>query len=542
MRAGAKVFKRAAGLLLASAIFAMGATERLAEREVAEWVIRQGGRVVLEGSRTPLRDLSELPSGELHITGVDLFNTIVEPKKLEKLSGLTGLRELDLPASMWTPFSDSPLDANDALKNLAGLKNIERLYFSLHFLPTYNVQDKGLAYLTGLTHLRELRLAQSQVVKPNLATFVHLQSLDLNDSTFTDEGMKGLEGLKELRRLYLRNTAVTDEGLKHLSSLTQLEELDLYGVKVTESGLVSLRNLTAMRKLNLLGAEIDDAGMQILSGMIHLRELNLYRTHITNAGLSKLAALKELVSLDVRYSRVTDGGVVALHAAIPECAVEFVGGAAGPITGAAAIRPAGTSEKAVAEWIKALGGKAEFKDGKLRSISLASRRVSDSQLDYLRGLRNLETLDLAATETGDLGLSAVKSLTGLRELILSNTSVSDSGLANLSGLAKLQTLRLDGTLVRGPGLAHLKGLTSLIELDLTSSPVTDEGLKQIGEMRSLERLRLSYSDITDEGLAPIEKLAQLKVLELNGTDVGRHGHGQLSSLFTLRLRNSKLHA
>jgi hypothetical protein len=195
--------------LLASAIFAMAATER----EVAEWVVRQGGRVVLEGSRTPLRDPSELPAGELHIIGVDLTNTNIEPQKLEMISGLTGLRELYLPGSMWTPFSDSPLDANKELGSLAGLKNIERLYFSLHFLPTYNVQDKGLAYLTGMTNLKELRLAQSQVVKPNLAPFVHLQSLDLTDSTFTDEGMKALEGLRELRRLYLRNTPVTDEGL-----------------------------------------------------------------------------------------------------------------------------------------------------------------------------------------------------------------------------------------------------------------------------------------------------------------------------------------
>ena len=268
-RAGVKVFERAASMawlrfcccLLASGTFAMAATER----DVAEWVIRQGGRVVLEGSRTPLRDLSELPSGQLHITGVDLTNTLIDPEKLEKIGGLTGLRELYLPASMWTPFSDSPLDANDDLKYLAGLKNIERLYFSLHFLPTYNLQDKGLAYLTGLTHLKDLRLAQSQVVKPDLTKFIHLQSLDLNDSTFTDEGMKGLEGLKELRRLYLRNTAVTDEGLKHLSGLTQLDELDLYGVKVTDSGLASLQNLTAMRKLNLLGAEIDDSGMETVS-------------------------------------------------------------------------------------------------------------------------------------------------------------------------------------------------------------------------------------------------------------------------------------
>src|SRR5579862_5445786 len=162
--------------LLTSAVLAVAATER----EVAEWVIRKGGRVILEGNRTPLRDASELPAGALHITGVDLTNTLVEPQELEKIGGLQGLRELYLPGSSWTPFSDSPLDANDQLKWLGGLKNLERLYFSLHFLPTYNVADKGLALLAGLTQLKELRLAQSQVVKPNLAPFVHLQSLDLN--------------------------------------------------------------------------------------------------------------------------------------------------------------------------------------------------------------------------------------------------------------------------------------------------------------------------------------------------------------------------
>src|SRR5689334_25147915 len=164
------------------------------------------------------------------------------------------------PGPMWTPASDSRLDANDALKALTGLKNLERLYFSLHFLPTYNITDKGVALLDGLTQLRELRLAQSRVVRPNLAPFAHLESLDLNDSAFTDDGMKTLDGLKDPKRLYLRNTAVSDDGLRYLSGLTRIEELDLYGVKVTDRGLESLENLKAMRKLNLLGAEITDAG------------------------------------------------------------------------------------------------------------------------------------------------------------------------------------------------------------------------------------------------------------------------------------------
>ena len=63
-----------------------------AERDIAEWVIRSGGRVILQGSRTPLRDVIELPASDLHITGIDLTGTTIEPKELKMISGLTGLR------------------------------------------------------------------------------------------------------------------------------------------------------------------------------------------------------------------------------------------------------------------------------------------------------------------------------------------------------------------------------------------------------------------------------------------------------------------
>lgn len=51
------------------------------------------------------------------------------------------------------------------MKFLAGSKNLERLNFSLHFLTNVNVQDKGLAHLTGLTQLKELRCVQCRISK-----------------------------------------------------------------------------------------------------------------------------------------------------------------------------------------------------------------------------------------------------------------------------------------------------------------------------------------------------------------------------------------
>jgi hypothetical protein len=77
------MFRYGIALLLTAAASLMAA-----ERDTAEWVIRNGGRVFLDGSRTPVRELVALPDGEIHITGVDLFGTLVEATELSKLSEL----------------------------------------------------------------------------------------------------------------------------------------------------------------------------------------------------------------------------------------------------------------------------------------------------------------------------------------------------------------------------------------------------------------------------------------------------------------------
>lgn len=515
-------------------------------REIAEWVIRQGGRVMLESAREegkPIGDIARLPAGEIRITGVDLVGTLIEPKELEKISGLTGLKELYLPGPSWNPGAGSRLDANEELKFLAGLKNLEKLHFSLHFLTNVNVQDKGIAHLTGLTQLKEFRCAQCRIAKLNLSPLAKLESLDLSLTPFNDEGMKGLSELRALRRLNLRDTLVTDQGLKYLSGLTQLQELDLSGAKISDAGLAHLRNLTAMRKLNLLGAQITDASADALAGMARLQELNLYRSRITNAGLAKLGNLKELISLDLRYSRVTGAGVDAFRAAAPNCKVNFVNAPATRAKNAATERPAGTGAEAIATWVKALGGKAEISDGKLRTVSLAATGVSDAQLAHLSSFTELEMLDLEATEMGDLGLAAIKGLTGLKRLNLSHTTVSDNGLAHLSGLRNLQELQLAGALTRGPGLAYLKELPALAGLDLSGTPIGAEALRHLAEIPTLERLSLGSTDISNDGLRHLGKLARLLTLDLNSTDIGNEGlqHlGTLTGLKELSLNHTRL--
>ena len=65
------------------ALAGQGATER----EVAEWVLRWEGSVLLEGSGKPLHDVSQLPRSDFHISGIDLTAAVMHPVELRRLEG-----------------------------------------------------------------------------------------------------------------------------------------------------------------------------------------------------------------------------------------------------------------------------------------------------------------------------------------------------------------------------------------------------------------------------------------------------------------------
>ena len=252
--------------------------------------------------------------------------------------------------------------------------------------------------------------------------------------------------------------------LRHEPELdAALDELEAQLGRVVDAvpapALAHLRKLTNLRKLNLLGGPVTDDGAAILAGLPHLQELNLYRSDITNSGLAKLSALRELTTLDVRYTKVTRAGVDGLRSAIPKCRVEFAGGAPAVVSKVAA--PKAATEAAVTDWVKAVGGKVESRESKVRGVSLRGTAVTDTQLKPLAAFSALERLDLSGTEIGDLGVEVIAGLGALRELSLAETTVSDRALVKLTGLKHLTSLSLAGIpLHRAPSLPPPESLSS----------------------------------------------------------------------------------
>ena len=334
----------AAGLRLLPQELSTESSTRPDERQAALWVLRKGGGVLLEGAEVYTVDPFELPAtGSVHIAGVDMHGTVTDPKELEPLRALTGLKELYIPARVWSPVSDVKAPYSDEMFDFfTGMKRLERFQAGLTTLAWLDLWDVGLARMAGLTQLKDLRVALSTLKNPKcLASFVNLETLDLNDTYVTDQTMTALAGMKTLRRLTMIGTLVTDEGIRYLQDLTQLEVLDLYGVKVTDEGVKYLRKLSKLKELNLLGAQITDESAEVLAGLKELRELNLYRSRLTNAGLAKLQQLPKLALLDVRYTSVNNSGVEAMRAAHPQCKIAFVSNAPPATAARSSERPKG---------------------------------------------------------------------------------------------------------------------------------------------------------------------------------------------------------
>src|SRR6185295_2268772 len=356
------------------------------------------------------------PDGPVYITGVNMHGTVTEAKDYEPLGRLSKLREIFIPARLWSPTFDTKGAFSDEMFGyFSRSKTLERLHAGLTSLAYLRIGEEGVARLHSVSQLKDLGVGLMTITRADiLAPFVNMEMLDLNDANVYNDMMPSLANMEKLRHLTMIGTLITDEGLKYVRDLTTLEELDLFGVKITDEGVPYLKKLTALRRLNLLGAQVTDASADVLAGFRELRDLNLYRSRITNAGLARLQALPHLKILDLRYSAVTNAGVEAFRAARPDCKVLFVSSTAPVEFTKNTQQPKANTVPAIAAWIGALGGKVEIVDGAIKSISLSEVPFTDAQMEYLKDLSTLEKLSLRGTEVSDLGLKVVSRLAALR--------------------------------------------------------------------------------------------------------------------------------
>jgi hypothetical protein len=100
-----------------------------------------------------------------------------------------------------------------------------------------------------------------------------------HDLVPTDDDLTHLEGLHELRFLYLGGGRITDDGLELLKNLTGLRMLILWGNPITGEGLKHLCQLKKLRHLDLGNTSVTDDHLIHLKHLTGLERIDLWTIH-----------------------------------------------------------------------------------------------------------------------------------------------------------------------------------------------------------------------------------------------------------------------
>ena len=122
------------------------------DRIVAEWMVRMGGSVVLEGQRKPIYDLADLPTTDfrihaLNFTGITMYAASMQDE-LRRLPALPHLKELYINGRLWYDQPAPRVAATISLFN--GATSLEKLVLSKPvqtYIPLNDPALRGLAPL-----------------------------------------------------------------------------------------------------------------------------------------------------------------------------------------------------------------------------------------------------------------------------------------------------------------------------------------------------------------------------------------------------------
>ena len=259
-----------------------------------------------------LLNLKSLPQ----LKHLNLYGASVTDDGLRQLGEMTGLEALYLSR---TKITDT------GLQHLTSLRNLRVLGLDWNNAIT----DAGLPYVAQLENLRELNLTATTVTDIGpLKGLPHLESLDLQGTMMTSDGLADLDQFRELRilrladvgelslehvpraahleKLVLCYSKITDTSLPYLSRLKRLKVLELWETPITDAGIVSLKDVTSLEDLDLTGTGLGDAGMAALAQLPRLKVLNARRTLISEEcvpSILKMPSLQQFDPIDTKLSQ-----------------------------------------------------------------------------------------------------------------------------------------------------------------------------------------------------------------------------------------------
>ncbi|MEZ5942931.1 MAG: hypothetical protein R3C18_16180 [Planctomycetaceae bacterium] len=325
-----------------------------------------------------------------------------------------------------------------------------------------------------------------------------------------DTGHLGpLASLKSLRQLDIEYSGINDETLRPLGQLSALQQLDIGNTEVTGSGL---RYLVGCRDLMFVNMASSKANGNLVRHFAHhrsprLRQLGVYDVKLSPDEMQKLkSSLPFTEVIDVEDFEVSTRKFIPLLKDPQNIRLQ---------------------RHCIWAFCHSYGGQAQFKfvqeSGHSRVTTLGvipgKMAVENWAIQLLGEIKGLEVVDLRESDVDDNSLAPLSNLASLRSLTLASTKVSDAGMVTIGKLKMLDYLVLRGTSVTSEGVEHLASLSRLKVLFLGSTQIDDDAMATIAKLSELEKLELANCEITDEGAKHLIGMKNLKRVQLKGTKV-----------------------
>lgn len=302
-----------------------------------------------------------------------------------------------------------------------------------------SVIDDPSEVLAALTRKTGGQLADREIVRATKVPSIvaELKSLDVSQSTVTDEGVRLLGHFTALTRVDLTALNINGAGIEGLVPLGNLRELTMASVQMGSStGWEHLGRLSQVETLNLSLTNITDADVSSLVMMTGLKELNISNTALTDAALNHLAKLENLEILRIQGNRMMNG----------------------------------TGLKAFVQ--------SKQKPG-LRGLYASSTPLSREGMSNVKKIGSLEVFENASTQLNDQLLFELKGATNLKTLGVGNNNLTVASGLTIKTMRNLENLDLrNNSMVTAQILTQLSSLTELTNLNLTKTSCTISSVQE----------------------------------------------------------------
>ncbi len=185
------------------------------------------------------------------------------------------------------------------------------------------IQDGICEPLSKMANLLRLQLEGTDVTDAGarkLAKIPNLRNLMLDETGVTGAFLTSFTENKTLLCLKLATVPFTIEGWKAMAHLRQLQELDINRCKLSDEGLKYIGQLTELRILRMSdNSLVTDDGIKYLKSCKHLISLKIERILISVKGLNQL---KALLITELRISGdIKGGGLGAVKKIFPQAQI-----------------------------------------------------------------------------------------------------------------------------------------------------------------------------------------------------------------------------